>query len=257
MTTETTTIPGRVRFVMRAAWTFEHWVLVWLVIFTAFNILPWLAPVFMQVGLTPLADLIYGMYGLISHQFAHRSYFLFGEQMMYTLSELPVELTGDFGTEGDALRAIIGDETLGYKIAWSDRLVNLFGGGLVTAYLYALLHRFGKAPRLPLILMMLLVTPLIIDGTTHVMSEADGLADSWRYYNRWLVLPTGGALGGSFYIGDSIGSFNWWMRLLTGVLAGIGIMGWLLGIAKPYFERNTAILQKRLVDWRARQNKNS
>ncbi|MEL6524200.1 MAG: hypothetical protein AAFQ07_00685 [Chloroflexota bacterium] len=253
MTANTNKIPGRVRLVMRAAWAFEHWVLLWLIIFTVFNLLPWLAPVFMELGLTPLADVIYALYGLISHQFAHRSYFLFGEQMMYAPSALPVALTGDFGADGELMRGIIGNEALGYKVAWSDRLVNMFGGGLVTAYLYALLHRFGKAPRLHFILMMLLITPLIIDGTTHVRSEVDGLIGGWRYYNSWLVLPTGGALGGSFYVGDMVGSFNWWVRLITGVLAGMGVMGWLLGIAKPYFEKNAGILQSRLADWRARQ----
>ncbi|MEO1288576.1 MAG: hypothetical protein AAFV93_12475, partial [Chloroflexota bacterium] len=54
-------IPSRVRFVMRAAWVFRHWLLIWLVIFTVFNLLPYLAPVLIWAGLDPLAEMIYSL----------------------------------------------------------------------------------------------------------------------------------------------------------------------------------------------------
>jgi hypothetical protein len=43
---------------------------------------------------------------------------------------------------------------------------------------------------------------------------------------------TGNGLPSWFYAGDSLGSFNEWMRLITGVLFGIGSV-WL---AYPYIE---------------------
>jgi hypothetical protein len=35
-----------------------------------------------------------------------------------------------------------------------------------------------------------------------------------------------------FYAADAIGSFNWWMRLITGIIFGVGIV-WL---AYPHLE---------------------
>lgn len=250
----TATIPRRVRIVQGAAWVFERWYGLWLLIFALFNLLPWLAPLFMEWGIAPLGNAIYGVYGLISHQFAHRSYFLFGEQVMYSPTALPLTLTGDFSADGTVLGAFVGDSVFGYKIAWSDRLVALYGAGLVTTLTYGLLRERDHNRRFPWWLMLLFVLPLIMDGTLHVMSEADGLTGGWRWYNRWLVLATGGSLGGSFYTGDALGSFNWWIRLVTGILAGIGIMAWLLGIAEGYFARNANILKGRLADWQARQS---
>jgi hypothetical protein len=63
-----------------------------------------------------------------------------------------------------------------------------------------------------------------IDGTTHFLSDITGIGQGFRYTNAWLAALTNNAFPSSFYIGDALGSFNSWMRLLTGVFFGIGVV---------------------------------
>ena len=114
-----TIIPPRVRFLMRMEWIFRHWLELWLILFTLYNIFPYFAPLAMNTGLDPLGNLIYDAYGMVSHQFAHRSYFFFGEQLMYSPEELPIELGEDVFTNESAMRQFRGNENLGWKIGWS------------------------------------------------------------------------------------------------------------------------------------------
>ena len=50
----------------------------------------------------------------------------------------------------------------------------------------------------------------------------DSLALGFRATNMWLNSITGGILSSQFYAGDALGSFNWWARLITGLVAGFG-----------------------------------
>ena len=59
------------------------------------------------------------------------------------------------------------------------------------------------------------------------------VGNGFRDSNAWLAAFTGHALPGWFYAGDALGSFNSWMRLITGTLFGIGVV-WL---AYPYIEQ--------------------
>lgn len=248
-------IPPRVRFVMFMAWVFKHWLEIWLVIFTLFNLLPLLAPVFMNWGWLPLGNAIHDLYHLISHQFANRSYFFFGEKLMYRPEELPIALVGDFLTDGTAMAAFRGNAEIGWKMAWSDRLAAMFGSGLITAYFFAILrHRKGFRP-LSTRWMLLLIAPLWIDGLTHYISDFTSLTAGFRYDNAWLAFITGNIFPSSFYLGDNLGSFNSLARIISGILLGIGFMAWGLGRAEPYFQKNHAILAGRLANWWERQNK--
>ena len=42
--------------------------------------------------------------------------------------------------------------------------------------------------------------------------------------NAWLAVLTNNSFAPSFYAGDAWGSFNAWMRLITGILFGLGIV---------------------------------
>lgn len=64
--------------------------------------------------------------------------------------------------------------------------------------------------------------PLLIDGLSHLID--DTLRLGVRVDNAWLAALTGNALPAAFYAGDAIGSFNWWLRLLTGLLAGFAFV---------------------------------
>ncbi len=202
------------------SWVARHWLAL---ANTAWGILvtvPWLAPVAMKAGWVQLANAIYFVYGFLCHQFANRSFFLFGPKWMYAYTEL-LPYASDANTWW-GLRAFRGTPELGYKIAWSDRMVWLYGMIFVGGLVYALLRRWIR-PLSPWLFIALLV-PLAIDGGTHVISDLFGVGQGFRYTNDWLAALTNNALPSSFYVGNAPGSFNFLMRLFTGVLSGAVIV---------------------------------
>jgi hypothetical protein len=80
-----------------------------------------------------------------------------------------------------------------------------------------------------------LLLPIAGDGITHAISDLSGIGLGFRDTNMWLVTLTNDRLPASFYAGDALGSFNSLARLLTGVLAGLGIV-W---FALPHIFRGT------------------
>jgi hypothetical protein len=60
------------------------------------------------------------------------------------------------------------------------------------------------------------------------------LTTGFRYHNVWLAALSGHIFPAGFYNGDALGSFNSWMRLITGLLAAIGAV-WL---AFPLIDRS-------------------
>ena len=249
----TINIPPRVRFVMGAEWVFRHWLHIWVIFFTIYYTLPMLAPILMHLGLDTIARPIYTVYNLVGHQLANRSFFFFGEQVTYTLQEIPVTLVGEFLPDSTVLGDFIGNETFGWKMAWSDRLVSTYGSALITTYLYILLRQRPNYRPLSRFWMIILVAPLILDGTTHYISDFGSLTEGFRWDNAWLATLTANSFPETFYIGDDWGSFNSLMRLVTGILFGVGLMSWALPICKTYFERNANILRTRLDNWWIRQ----
>jgi uncharacterized membrane protein len=135
------------------------------------------------------------------------------------------------------LRQFIGNESMGWKVAWSDRMIAFY----TSIWLFALLWRMvrRRIPALPVWVCLLLVMPIVLDGGTHAVSDLAGIGRGFRDSNAWLQLLTAGALPTSFYSGDALGSFNSIMRLGTGVLAGLGLV-W---FACPYVEASLAETQ--------------
>jgi len=62
--------------------------------------------------------------------------------------------------------------------------------------------------------------------------SSHSIDQGFHQVNEWLVRLTGGVFPESFYPGSALGSFNSWMRLITGALFGIASV-WL---AFPYAE---------------------
>lgn len=180
--------------------------------------LPWLAPVFMRLGWTAPAQVIYDIYSTQCHQLAQRSYFLFGSKIMYAPSELEIaDATAGFS----ALRAFRGAPGIGWKVAWSDRMTAMYSGLFVFLVAARLLGR--RVRPLPVWAFLLLLLPMAIDGGTHFLSDLSGFGQGFRDTNLWLAGLTGGRLAAGFYGGDAWGSFNATMRLATGVLFGMGV----------------------------------
>ena len=195
----------------------RHWLLLFGLAMVAYAGLPWLAPVLMHFGWTRLGRTIYFVYASQCHQLPQRSYFLFGEKLSYTLPE--IQAAWRQVSDPAILRQFVGNTEMGWKVAWSDRMVamytTLFLGGLV----YLPLR--GKVKPLSPRVLGLLLLPMLVDGGTHALSDLAGVDRGFRADNAWLAALTGGALPETFYAGDALGSFNSWMRLVTGVLFGI------------------------------------
>lgn len=196
--------------------------------------LPWFAPVLMYLGLEAPAQAIYTIYSFQCHQLPQRSFFLFGEQWMYELPE--IQAVWHHSTNPLVLRDFVGGPEFGYKVAWSDRMVSMYTSIPLAALLWIPLRRRMKP--FPWWLAGLLALPMVLDGGTHMVSDISGLGQGFRYHNGWLKALTGAALPASFYAGNSLGSFNSWMRLVTGVLFTFGLMGFALPHLLPAKERD-------------------
>lgn len=194
-------------------WVARHW-LVWFTSLTGMWItLPWLAPILMHAGATWPAYLIYLLYSPQCHQLPQRSYFLFGDQLMVPLADI-FSVTGP--SDPQDLRWFVGTPVLGWKVAWSDRMVALYTPLFLGATAYAIGGRRWRLPRWRWALLIPYL-PLLIDGLSHVVDDTFRLG--LRADNAWLAAVTGNMFSQTFYIGDALGSFNWWARLLTGLLA--------------------------------------
>ena len=208
-------------------WLARHWLAVFMIAWGVFVILPWLAPVLMKLGATGPADAIYFVYQFFCHQLPERSFFLFGPQPMYSVEQIgAVWPTSD----PNVLRQFTGNADFGWKVAYSDRMVAMYTAFWIGAFAYLFVRR--RVRPLPLWAYFLLILPMAIDGTTHFISDLEGVDQGFRQTNAWLVQLTGGAFPESFYVGNALGSFNSWMRLITGALFGIASV-WL---AFPYLE---------------------
>jgi uncharacterized membrane protein len=198
----------------------DHWLGVFLVVYGLWVSLPVLAPVFMHIGWTEAGQGLYTVYSLFCHQLPERSFFLFGQKAMYSLAE--IQSVWEITSNPLILRRFLGTIEMGWKVAWSDRMISFYGGIWLFAILWTLLRR--KIRPLPWWGLLLLVLPLVVDGTTHLVSDFAGIGQGFRDSNAWLAALTNDALSASFYVGDAGGSFNSLMRLITGLLAAAGIV---------------------------------
>ena len=217
-------------------WFSRHWLMIINALIGLYVGLPWLAPVLMKLGMpwsTLAGKAIYLIYSTQCHQLPERSYFLFGPKAMYSLAEVQAAWVNT--SNPVVLRQFIGNEAMGWKVAWSDRMVSMYTGILVTGLLFALVRRWLK----PLSGwgFVAFILPMAIDGGTHLISDIAGIGNGFRDSNAWLAALTGNLFPAAFYTGDALGSFNSWMRLLTGSLFAIGSV-WL---AYPYLESEFAV----------------
>ena len=209
-----------------------HWLLIVNLLVALWVGLPWLAPVFMHWGWTRLADAVYFLCSLQCYQLHERSFFLFGMQPMYSL----VEMQSGWQNTDDPfiLRQWIGNVNMGWKVAWSDRTVSMYTTLFLSSLGYGLLRKRLKPLRRRVV--FLLILPMVIYGTTHALSDLTGMGQGFRDTNVWLQVLTNNAFPITFYQGDALGSFNSWMRLITGILFGIA----LVGFAYPYINDSFA-----------------
>jgi uncharacterized membrane protein len=143
--------------------------------------IPFLAPVLMKAGLTRPAVLIYRGYGMVCHQLAYRSFFLFGEQDVYPRQAAGVESLetyaqvsglGETNSVEDvfAARNFIGNDQVGYKVALCQRDVAIYAAILLFGVLFALTgHRIRPLHWALWILIGL--GPIGLDGFSQLLSQ--------------------------------------------------------------------------------------
>jgi len=198
----------------------RKWFLVFSVIYGLFVLLPFSAPILMQNSWFGPAKIVYTGFSLLCHQLPQRSFFLFGSKSMYALSEIQTSWKDTVNPL--ILRQFIGSAEMGWKVAWSDRMVSMYTSILFFAWIWGLLRK--KLQPLPIWGLLLLLLPMFLDGMAHFFSDFAGFGQGFRGSNLWLASLTNNLFAPSFYEGDALGSFNSWMRLVTGVLFGLGIV---------------------------------
>lgn len=170
------------RWILRLSRNWLKLVVGFLFVYTGLSILP---PFLMQVGLEGPANAIHTVYAPMCHQFAFRSWFLFGDQVVY-----PREVAGtDLGTfeeyaardphfDGIDLytwdtrlqmksKSFRGNEEMGYKTALCERDVAIYATMVLMGLLFTHVRHWLRPA--PLWLYFVLgVVPLGIDGFSQM-----------------------------------------------------------------------------------------
>ncbi|MCC6176963.1 MAG: DUF2085 domain-containing protein [Chloroflexi bacterium] len=157
----------------------RHWLLGVNVCVVVFVGLPLLAPALMAYGFTDAANTIYTAYHAVCHQWAFRSFFLFGPQWTYAASDLEV-----LGGPGAAY-TLVGSPTLGYKVAFCERDLAIYLAVLAAGLVYAV--RRGRTDGLSLVSYALLILPMALDGVSQLLG--------WRESSAELRILTGALFG--------------------------------------------------------------
>jgi uncharacterized membrane protein/glutaredoxin len=158
-------------------WISRHYMFVLNTLVLIYLGLPFLAPVLMSAGYTRPATTIYRFYGLVCHQLAFRSWFIFGDQAAYPRETanvsglIPFEAaTGVAGDDELAARAYIGEPGIGYKVGLCERDIAIYGGILLFGLVFSLTGR--KIKPLPWYLWLLFgILPIAIDGFSQLLSQ--------------------------------------------------------------------------------------
>jgi uncharacterized membrane protein len=177
-------------------WLSRHWLRVALIVIGAYAGLPFVTPTLMKLGLTEPAHVLYTLYSPFCHQFAFRSFFLFGDQIAYprastgtdlvpyeayvsTLPEFAPNRTTVWGPVGDvyafnpgfqwASREFVGNERMGYKMTLCERDVSIYTAIFVGAVGYGFVRK--RLRPVPVALYILLgLGPIALDGVSQLLS---------------------------------------------------------------------------------------
>jgi uncharacterized membrane protein len=221
----------------------RRWMLYLSLILGLYVGLPFLAPVFMSLGWGAPARVIYFIYSFLCHQLPQRSFFLFGSRVSYSLPEIQAAWHNSINPL--VLRQFIGSPEMGWKVAWSDRMVSMFTSLWLFGMLWRLLGR--RLRPLPWWGFLLFLLPLAVDGGSHVISDLSGIGQGFRDSNAWLAILTNHALPSTFYAGDAWGSFNSLLRLLTGILFGVGAVWFGFPYLDEAFSQQVRDVDSRLI----------
>jgi len=174
----------------------RHWLAVLVGILLTYSLLPFGAPVLKWLGLDGLAQVIYQPYKLMCHTYGFRSFFLFGERLVYDRAEFEQASGIDTSTFAGLLQArdFQGNAQMGYKVALCQRDVAIYFAMGVNGIAYALVRR--RARPIPWLAFVLIgVLPIGLDGFSQLLSQPPFNLFAYRESNWGLRLITGGLFG--------------------------------------------------------------
>lgn len=157
----------------------RHWLGVMVTGLMIYSLLPFAAPVLMKLGLTGPAQAIYIPYRFVCHTLGFRSFWLFGEQPIYSRGDDPSS-GGDFqkysginpaGLSGQLLaRDFEGNETMGYKTALCQRDIFIYLSMALNGVVFSFV-RGRKRPMPWWLLLVIGVAPIGLDGLSQLFSQ--------------------------------------------------------------------------------------
>ncbi|MEJ2209178.1 MAG: DUF2085 domain-containing protein [Anaerolineae bacterium] len=188
----------------------KHWLALANAFWGSYVILPLLAPLLMIAGWTLPARVIYTIYRPACHQRPERSYFLGGPEVVYS----PEELTAAGVAVGPFSREI-GNEQVGWKVAFCERDVAIYGTMFLAGLAFGLVRRRrGVGPwRMKLRYFLLFLVPMGIDGVLQLF----GLYES-----------------------------TWLLRTITGVIFGLGAVVFAYPYAQEGFDDVRQTINRKL-----------
>ncbi len=192
--------PAAVRTNRSVLFISRHWLALFNLMVLLYVGLPFMAPVLMKVGAERPARWIYKAYSPLCHQWAFRSWFLFGPQAAYPRALAGTALvplstaTGLDENDLVAARAFVGNEQVGYKVAFCERDVAIYGGLLLGGLLFAGVRR--RLRPLPIWAWVLFgVLPIALDGGSQLLGAFPFLSLPVRESTPLLRTLTGLAFG--------------------------------------------------------------
>ncbi len=163
----------------------RHWLLWTNVFLGLYALVPWISPLLQALGYKTIGRALFLAYRPFCHQRPELSYHLFG-----------------------------------YPVAFCHRDTAIYGTLLLAGLVFGLLR--GHLRPLPGWVFLALALPMALDGLTQLPRA---FLQDWplRTQNGWAVTLTLGRLPAWFYHGDAVGSLNWWLRTITGILFALGL----------------------------------
>jgi len=164
-----------------------HWLLGLNIVVGVFIAGALLAPALALSGAQSTSDALYTAYHLTCHQWAFRSFFLFGDQAVYSIDQLQQLGVDPF--------AFVGQPATGWKMAICERDIAIYASALVAGVVFALRR---ATPPLSMKVYALLILPMAIDGFSQLFGWREstwqlrvltgvlfGAASGWMLYPRF------------------------------------------------------------------------
>ncbi len=171
-------------------WVARHWLAELNALVALFLAGGLLAPLLHAAGFRSAAETVYDFYLAACHEWAFRTFFLFGPRATYSREQLEAMAVDPF--------RFAGSDTAGWKMALCERDLAIFLGLLVFGVLYGLRWRRAGLRPASYAAYAVLIAPMALDGLTQLPGWREstweqrvstgllfGLASAWLLFPRF------------------------------------------------------------------------